>query len=439
MNATEQILHKLGIDRLTPMQQAVSEADSRHDVVVLSPTGTGKTLAYMLPLIKSIDTESDAVQAVVVVPGRELALQSQRVLSSIGSIRSCACYGGRMAMDEHRMLRQIRPQVVFATPGRLNDHLDKGNLEADQVRTLVIDEFDKCLDLGFEAEMQALLRSLRCIRRRILLSATPSERIPDFVDIRSVVCIDYLDENPAVQQRIKMFEVRSETKDKLDTLHLLLCSLNGESAIVFLNHRQSVERADEFLRQRGFTTSLFHGGLEQPRREAALYRFANGSANVLVCTDLASRGLDIDNVLHIIHYHLPETEDAYTHRIGRTARWDKSGSSYFILSPDECAPPYAAESLEALTLPTPPPSPVPPRMVTLYIGKGKKDKISRGDILGFLCKKGHLKPTDIGRIDVNARYAYVAVDRQKVRQLLANVVGEKIKGLKTLIEEVAPK
>ena len=429
---------KLGVESLNDMQKATAEAmkAGKGDVVVLSPTGTGKTLAYLLPLAEMINPDNDNVQAVVIVPGRELALQSQQVLADVGAVRGMACYGGRTAMEEHRALKQLRPQVVFATPGRLNDHLAKGNISANDVRLLVIDEFDKCLDMGFENEMRTALASLSYVQRRVLLSATNSPRIPLFVENAKLECIDFVDEAEKVKERIAVYEVKSDSKDKLATLHRLLLAFKGESTIVFLNHRESVERTNDFLLEQGFGTSLFHGGLEQDAREAALYRFANGSANVLVCTDLASRGLDIDDVRHIVHYHLPETADAYTHRIGRTARWDKQGNGYFILSANERIPEYVDSEVQPFDLPATLGSAQMPRMATLYIGKGKKDKISKGDILGFLCKKGHLNNDDIGRIDVKERYAYVAVSRNKVKRLLADVAGEKIKGVKTIVEEV---
>ena len=429
---------KLGVESLNDMQKATATAmqAGKGDVVVLSPTGTGKTLAYLLPLVEMINPENDNVQAVVIVPGRELALQSQQVLVAVGAVRGMACYGGRTAMEEHRTLKQLRPQVIFATPGRLNDHLAKGNISANDVHLLIIDEFDKCLDMGFENEMRTALASLPQVQRRVLLSATNSPRIPLFVESAKLQCVDFVGEAEKVKQRIAVYEVKSDSKDKLDTLHRLLLAFNGESTIVFLNHRESVERTNAFLVEQGFVTSLFHGGLEQDAREGALYRFANGSANVLVCTDLASRGLDIDDVQHIVHYHLPETADAYTHRIGRTARWDKLGNGYFILSEGERIPEYVDSEVQPFALPTVNGKAQMPRMATLYIGKGKKDKISKGDILGFLCKKGHLNNDDIGRIDVKERYAYVAVSRNKVKRLLADVAGEKIKGVKTIVEEV---
>ena len=168
-----------------------------------------------------------------------------------------------------------------------------------------------------------------------------------------------------------------------------------------------------------------------------LYKFSNGSANVLVSTDLASRGLDIPDIQNIIHYHLPESEDGYIHRVGRTARWDAAGRTFFILNSEDRIPEYVEGDVESYDIPlTPDLSPLPPKNATLYIGKGKKDKISKGDIVGFLCKKGGLEPGDIGRIDVKDRYAYAAVKREKLQQVLRQTQGEKIKGIKTIIEQV---
>lgn len=437
--AISDIINKLGIEP-NAMQQAACSAitSTRNDVVVLSPTGSGKTLAYLLPLSELIDAQSDDVQAVVIVPGRELAMQSATVLRSMGSgLRACACYGGRAAMDEHRTLRKVLPQIVFATPGRLNDHLDKGNIDGRTVRYVVIDEFDKCLEMGFQDEMSRIMDKLPLSARHILLSATDAEEIPAFVDIKGAERLNFLGEEQAREARISMMSVRSQTKDKLDTLGRLLRALGEGSSIVFVNYRESVERVDAYLRDNGFSTSAFHGGLDQRGREDALYKFANGSACVLVATDLASRGLDIPDISNIIHYHLPESEDGYIHRVGRTARWDKHGRAFFILGPEEDIPEYVADDVAIYTIPDGElPAPAKPRMATLYIGKGKKDKISKGDIVGFLCKKGGLKAQEIGRIDVADRYSYVAVERQKAAVVLRRVAGEKIKGVKTVVEPV---
>ena len=423
------------------MQQHAAEAilGSDGDVVLLSPTGTGKTLAYLLPLVQLLDGTTNTVQALVITPGRELALQSDNVLKSMGcGLRSTACYGGRAAMDEHKVLKEVKPQIVFGTPGRLNDHLDKENISRYGIRWLIIDEFDKCLEMGFQAEMEKLVKSLPGLQRRILLSATNAEEIPQFVNMsKKGTLIDFLPDDEQTSERITLYEVHSPQKDKLETLKQLLLGFGDASSIVFLNYRESVERVNSYLVEQGFTTSCFHGGLEQRQREDALYRFSNGSANVLVSTDLASRGLDIPNIENIIHYHLPESEDGYIHRVGRTARWDATGRSFFILNSEEHIPEYVEGDVEEyVATESQHTVPAAPKMATIYIGKGKKDKISKGDIVGFLCKSGGLKADEVGRIDVKDRYAYVAVKRQKLKQVLRQTRGEKIKGIKTIVEEV---
>ena len=434
----DKILDKLGI-QLNPMQEETMHAvlHGNKDVVVLSPTGSGKTLAYLMPLVQLIDPKVDEPQLVVVTPGRELALQSTEVLKSMGTgLRTMACYGGRAAMDEHRVMNKVLPQVIFGTPGRLTDHLDKGNFSAEHVKYLVIDEFDKCLEMGFHDEMGRLIASLPYLERHFLLSATEAEEIPRFVHMGRVETIDYRMDEEQVPERIRIYQVKSPQKDKLETLAQLLLSLGDESSIVFLNYRDSVERTNEFLRSRGFATSAFHGGLEQHEREDALYKFSNGSANIFVSTDLGARGLDIPDIDNIIHYHLPECEDSYIHRVGRTARWEATGKAFFLLGPSEDIPSYVDAEVEDYEIPSDLPAPAKPRMATIYIGKGKKDKISKGDIVGYLCKIGQLQSSEIGKIDVKDRYAYVAVSRTKLKQVLKLTAGQKIKGIKTVIEEV---
>ena len=434
----DKILDKLGI-QLNPMQEETMHAvlHGNKDVVVLSPTGSGKTLAYLMPLVQLIDPKVDEPQLVVVTPGRELALQSTEVLKSMGTgLRTMACYGGRAAMDEHRVMNKVLPQVIFGTPGRLNDHLDKGNFSAEHVKYLVIDEFDKCLEMGFQDEMGRLIASLPYLERHFLLSATEAEEIPRFVHMGRVETIDYRMDEEQVPERIRIYQVKSPQKDKLETLAQLLLSLGDESSIVFLNYRDSVERTNEFLRSRGFATSAFHGGLEQHEREDALYKFSNGSANIFVSTDLGARGLDIPDIDNIIHYHLPECEDSYIHRVGRTARWEATGKAFFLLGPSEDIPSYVDAEVEDYEIPSDLPAPAKPRMATIYLGKGKKDKISKGDIVGYLCKIGQLQSSEIGKIDVKDRYAYVAVSRTKLKQVLKLTAGQKIKGIKTVIEEV---
>ena len=428
-----------GSPALNAMQQdTLGTVRKGSSVVLLSPTGSGKTLAYLLPLLQKLDAKNDNLQALVIVPSRELATQTADVARRLCSeLRVAACYGGRPAMEEHQQMRGLRPHLVAATPGRLLDHLQKGNLLTENIGTLVIDEFDKSLELGFREQMQGIISQLHSLQQRILLSATDTDEIPAFVGTDDYVRLDFLDEEG--DDRISLRVVKSPEKDKLQTLYRLLCTLGTHKSLVFVGYRESVERVGSFLEKQGIMADIFHGGMEQRDRERALYRFMNGSVAVFVSTDLASRGLDITDVDNIIHYHLPLNEEACTHRNGRTARWDMKGSAYFILGPEESLPEYLSLSPALskgegalFTLPTHVPPPAKPLWVTLYIGKGKKDKISRGDIVGFLTKQGGLESSQIGRIDVLPHWSYVAVERASASELLSRIKGLKIKGQKTI-------
>lgn len=432
-----EILSTLGIGQLTPMQESACEAcRSGRDVVLLSPTGTGKTLAFLLPLALSLRADCDEVQAVVLAPSRELALQTANVFKQMGtSLRAMCCYGGRPTMDEHRTMKSLKPQLLIGTPGRMNDHLSKGNFDATTVRTLVIDEFDKSLEFGFQEEMAEVIGRLPALRQRILLSATDAQEIPRFVGVEGVR-LDFLPQADADEpSRLQLYRVASPQKDKLETLYRLLCTLGESSTLVFVNHRESADRVAGYLLAHRFPCDTFHGGMEQAEREKALYKFRNGSCPVLIATDLAARGLDIQGMEHVIHYHLPTTQEAFTHRNGRTARWEASGAAYLILHAEERLPEWLPAEGQEFPLPEVTPRPPRPRWVTLYIGRGKKDKLGKVDIVGFLYKKGRLVREDVGQVDVKEHAAFVAVRRDKVRQLLTLVRGEKIKGMRTLIEE----
>ncbi len=473
----QEILQHLGIEQLNAMQTETQEAFRRYrDLVLLSPTGSGKTLAYLLPVVEemmkneefkiqnsqlridhsecTINNDEDGdekivegtngdgkeeagAQVLILVPSRELASQTAAVVKSMRcGLRAMACYGGRPAMDEHRVMRETHPHIIAATPGRAADHLRKGNLRGETFRTLVIDEFDKSLELGFHDEMAEVLSMLPCLKRRFLLSATDNEEIPAFAG-KDFHRLDFL----YADDRLHMHLVASPEKDKLKALRMLLCQLGDASSMVFVNHRESVERIAKYLKEEGFSISAFHGGMEQRDRERALYRFAGGAALTLISTDLAARGLDIDDVRHIIHYHLPLNEDAFTHRNGRTARWDRDGDAWVILGPEERRPEYLKADLPCTVIHTPEGKPsnegctyVPqPRWTTLYIGRGKKDKVNKVDIVGFLSKVGGLTREELGRIDVGDHWAYVAVDRKRVKDVLKHVQGMKIKGQKTII------
>ena len=435
MEQTE-ILRNLQIEQLTPMQEAALDAyQSDNDLVLLSPTGSGKTLAFLLPLVDFLNPAEQGVQAVVLVPSRELALQIETVFKTMNTpFKAMSCYGGRPAMEEHRTMKGINPSVIIGTPGRMNDHLRKQNFDASTVNTLVIDEFDKCLEFGFQDEMSEVIGQLPSLKKRVLLSATDAEEIPQFTGLNSTVKLNFL--NPeALSERLNIRKVFSPGKDKLETLYRLLCTLGDSSTLVFVNYRESVERVADYLKSRKFPCDSFHGGMEQADRERALYKFRNGSCPVLVSTDLAARGLDIPGIDNIVHYHLPVNEEAFTHRNGRTARWEAKGSSYLLLHSEERVPDYIPEDIPVFDLPEQTPKPAKSRWTTIYIGKGKKDKLNKIDIVGFLYKKGALSREDVGQVDVKEHYAFVAVRRGKVNQLLNLIQGEKIKGMKMLIEE----
>lgn len=430
-------LNKLGIEQLTDMQKSSINAFSENkDIILLSPTGSGKTIAFLLPLISILKSDTEDVQAVILAPSRELAMQINSVFKSINSqYTSVCCYGGRPTMEEHKTIKSVKPAVIIGTPGRVLDHIDKGNFSCAKVEILIIDEFDKSLEFGFHDEMKEIIENLSNLKKRILTSATDAEEIPDFTGLNSVIRLNYLDNKDDEEERLNLFVVNSPEKDKLETLYKLLCTVGDKQTVVFCNHRESVERVDKFLKSKKLITSIFHGGMEQDYREKSLYKFRNGSSHILVSTDLAARGLDIPEIENIIHYHLPTNQEGFTHRNGRTARWQSYGNSYILLGPEENLPEYIDEDINEYVIPEVLPKPGLPKFVTLYIGKGKKDKINKVDIVGFLFKKGNLSKEDIGKVDVKDHYAFAAISRKKIKQAMTLLKNEKLKGQKILIEE----
>lgn len=434
----EEVAHRLGLSAYTPMQEAaIATIYKGQDTMLLASTGSGKTLAFLLPLLAQIDTANAFVQAMVVVPSRELAIQIANVVATMKlGVRCVEVYGGRAAMEEHRRLKAIQPQVVVGTPGRLLDHLDKQNILPYHIRTMVLDEFDKCLELGFHDEVSALFAHVPHLRQRVLTSATSLAELPAFVgfDVEGA-SLNYLADE-AKGGHVRQYVVHTPENDKLRPLAQLLTRMEQEQSIVFVNYRESVERVVEYLREQGFVCEGFHGKLEQQERERVFYRFRSGAISTLVSTDLSARGLDVSDVKHIVHYHLPTNAEAYTHRSGRTGRWEATGNSYLLLNPREATfeLEYAKEAV-VYDLPSDSPiAPTRPLWTTLYIGRGKKDKLSKGDILGFLCKVGGLNVKHIGMIDVKEHQAYASILTSHVKHSLAQLQGEKIKGMKTKIE-----
>ncbi|NIG54171.1 DEAD/DEAH box helicase [Chitinophaga sp. Cy-1792] len=429
------ILANLKIDALNEMQQASLEANRTHnDVILLSATGSGKTLAFLLPVLERLEPGKKSTQALIVVPSRELALQIEKVFRQMGTgYKITACYGGHLRETEENNLIEA-PAVIVGTPGRLGDHIRRENITVNTIETLVLDEFDKTLELGFQEEVSFIVSSLPNINRHQLTSATEAVEIPEFIALKDPAKLNFLPEEGGTPERLAIKQVLSPENDKLETLFRLICHLGNRSTIVFCNHREAVERTSAYLSEKGILNTFYHGAMEQQERDSALCKFRNGTTNVLVTTDLAARGLDIPHIRYIVHYHLPHTEDSFTHRNGRTARMDASGTAILILSPEEKLMPYITDEVETIELPEKAVLPEKPKWVTLFIAAGKKDKVNKIDIVGFLGNKAKLKKEDIGLIEVKDFFSFVAVVRSKAGQILEMIKNEKIKNKKVKID-----
>ncbi len=424
----------MNIAALNEMQQATLEQGSgKGDVILLSPTGSGKTLAYLLPVLQLIEQDKKNTQVMIVVPSRELAQQTEQVFRQMGTgLKITACYGGHRKETEENNLRES-PVVIVGTPGRLCDHLDDGNIDTSGISLLVLDEYDKILELGFTEQLSFILESLPAVHKKILTSATMDTGTQQQIALHEPVTINFLPEETTTQDKLKVHELRSPEKDKLETLYRFLCYAGSRKTIVFCNHREATERVSKALGEQGMVTSCYHGGMEQHLRDSALSKFRNGSANYLITTDLGARGLDIAEIAYIVHYHLPDTQETYIHRNGRTARMHASGSAVLLTGPEETVPEYVQPAPEIMTLPAKLPAPVAPEWTTLFINAGKKNKINKIDIAGFLSHKGGLKREDIGLIEVKDFLSFVAIRKSKARQTLGLIKNEKIKGQKVMM------
>ncbi len=429
----ESILANFKIDELNEMQQASIVANEKHDdVILLSATGSGKTLAFLLPVLDLLDEQNKQTQALIIVPSRELAMQIEKVFKQMTTaFKITCCYGGHKREVEENNLKQP-PALLVGTPGRLADHIRRKNITTDAIQTLVLDEFDKSLELGFSEDMSFIISELPNIRKRILTSATEAVEVPDFIGLTAPEKLNFITENISTE-KLLIQKIESEAGDKMETLFELLCSLGDRNAIVFCNHREAVERTSKWLAQKGIDNEFYHGAMEQHERDAALCKFRNGSTHFLVTTDLAARGLDIPNIRYIIHYHLPINEASFIHRNGRTARMDASGTVIMILSKEEKITDYISTEVEKIELSSNLQLPEKPKWTTLYIAAGKKDKVNKIDVVGFLSNKGQLKKDDIGLIEVKDFSSFVAIRKTKLGEALRLIKNEKIKNKKVMI------
>ncbi|WP_449438076.1 DEAD/DEAH box helicase [Pedobacter steynii] len=429
----EKVLENLKIASLNEMQKAaVAASEKGGDVVLLAPTGSGKTIGFLLPVLNNLNVNIKGVQALVLVPSRELALQIENVFRQMATgFKVNCCYGGHPVRTERNNLEQP-PALLIGTPGRIAYHLRHENFDESTVTTLVLDEFDKALEFGFQDDMSYIIRRLLSLKQRLLTSASAMDEIPEFTGLSSQKEINFLND-VKVSPDLKLKKVLTTAEDKLDTLLKLICKIGNKNTLIFCNHRETVDRISDLLIDKDLAHDIFHGGMEQDERERALLKFRNGSIKILITTDLASRGLDIPEVHCIIHYQLPYTEDAFLHRNGRTARMNAKGTAYLIIADDEKYPFLKAE-IETENLKGNFVLPADSDWQTLHIAAGKKDKVNKIDIVGLLLKKGGLQKEDVGLIEVKDQSSYVAVKRNMVNRILKSLSNEKIKGRKVKIE-----
>ena len=434
LHTNERILATLEIGQLNEMQITAQESILKSDSVLLvSPTGSGKTLAFLLATLQLLEEQINGTQCLILLPTRELAIQIEQVWKRMRTgYKVNVCYGGHSIDVEIKNLAQA-PTVLIGTPGRILDHIQKRSFDTNAIKILVLDEFDKSLEVGFHEEIAAIIASIPNIEKRILVSATKSVEIPAFTGVKALDILDFSVPH-AVNEKLSLKLVRTDDKDKFDILLRLLCSLDSEPALIFFNHRDATERAAQLLNKAGILTAFYHGGMDQDDRERAISRFRNGSINYLVATDIAARGLDIASIQHVIHYHLPKFENEFIHRNGRTARMHALGNSFIILSKEEILPNFIEADLESFIPPLDGDLPNPPTYETIYISGGKKNKLNKTDIVGFFIQKGRLDKSDIQLIEVKDFMSFAAVKKNKVPAFLQAIKEQKMKGKKYKIE-----
>lgn len=425
----EEILKKLNIRQLNPMQEeAIATIKKNVNTILLSPTGTGKTLAFSLPLLDFLDPNIEEIQALILVPSRELAIQIEQVIRSMGAgYKVNAVYGGRSMSKDKIELKHL-PAILIGTPGRISDHFANKRFSTDYIKTLILDEFDKSLEVGFEYEMRGVVNQLMSLNKRILTSATQGVEMPDFVRLDAPNTVNYL---KAITSKLQIKAVISPVKNKLNTLLHLLNYLGNQQGIIFCNLKNSIYNVSAFLESKNIKHGCFSGGMEQKDRERSLIKFRNGTNQILIATDLAARGIDVPEIKYIIHYELPREVEEFTHRNGRTARVSAKGTAYILKWKDERLPDFIknanfqdiSKQAERKSV----------FWETLFISGGRKDKISKGDIAGLFIKQGNLTKDQLGGIELKQDCAFVAVPASLASELEAKLNNSRLKKKKVRI------
>jgi len=429
----QDILEKLNIYALNPMQEEALDVIENNDkMILLSPTGTGKTLAFLLPLLAALDPECAEVQALIIVPSRELAIQIETVVRNMGSgYKANAIYGGRTIAKDKIELKHT-PAILIGTPGRLADHFEQARFTTKFIKTLVIDEFDISIEVGAGGEMKTIMSYLANVNKRILTSATQGASIPAYLKMDKAKTLNWLTEKASPKLIVKT--VLSPSANKHNTLVDLLHHLGSEPGIVFCNKKERLEDISRFLDKRKIAHTCFHGGMEQRDRERALIKLRNGSVSILLASDLASRGIDIPEMSYIIHYEIPSAYQEYTHRNGRTARVNSKGTAYLIKGDKEVFPEFIEKSKVQILSKAG--QIKPPFWTTLFISGGRKDKISKGDIAGLFFKQGNITKDQLGVIELKQDCAFVAVPASIADDLVAKLNNVRLKKKKVRVSVI---
>ena len=439
-----QNLESLGYQSMTPVQsQVLPLALGGKDVIARAKTGSGKTVAFALALLAKLDSGRFAPQALVLCPTRELAEQISEVTRQLArtteNVKVLTLTGGSSTRTQQESLAR-GAHVIVGTPGRIEDHIRRASLSFENLNTLVLDEADRMLQMGFMEAIMRIIEQLPHERQTLLLSATYPEEIKDVADkvmrAPEFISVDTAHTAADIQQ---LFYHVEDKPQRLSALQLLLLKNRPESVLIFCNTRVAVSEVTQFLLEKKFSAIALHGDLDQRDRDQNLIRFSNRSVSILVATDVAARGIDIDKLDVVINYELTKDSEVHVHRSGRTGRAGETGEVWTLY---DDADQYRIEKLQATygiviskgrlpTLQALKEPPVVPPMVTLVINGGKKQKLRPGDILGALTGEGGVPGSSVGNIKIQSTRSFVAVERKMVKQSLERLQKIKRRSFKT--------
>jgi len=435
----QRALLSLSYKEMTPIQsQMVPLALSGRDVIAQAKTGSGKTVSFGLVALKNLDSKQFEIQSLVLCPTRELADQVAEEIRALArtthNVKVLTLTGGSSIKPQIESLAR-GAHIIVGTPGRIEDHLDRGTVKLEHVNTFVLDEADRMLQMGFQESIDNIVRLIPATRQTLLLSATYPEEIKTIADevmtSPEMVVVDTTHNSEQIQQHFYRID---KQQDRLQALQLLLMKFCPESTLVFCNTKNSVRDVTNFLKDKGFAAIAMHGDLDQKDRDQNLIRFTNRSATVMVATDVAARGLDIDKLDVVVNYELSKDTEVHVHRSGRTGRAGETGQVWTLFDNTDKhrieqlgkvlgkkIKDYSLPSANALKS-----QPPKPATVTLEINAGKKQKLRPGDILGALTGDADIEGSAVGKIKIFSTRSFVAVNRSEEKKALSGL--QKIKG-----------